>query len=98
MDVAMARVALTLAGIENSGYLVSHPDAFQETFDRIITPVSLREATLVKSFGADHILGREIMTELVVYVDEQGNPTGETEEKLLAHNSNTKLTLHFRAM
>ena len=29
-------------------------------------------------------------SELVVYVDENGNPTGETAPKLDAHNSNTK--------
>lgn len=53
MDVATARIALTMAGIENSGYLVQRPDAFKETFDRIIAPVQFAGATLVKGFGAD---------------------------------------------
>ncbi len=33
--------------------------------------------------------------ELIVYVDQQGEPTGETEEKLAAHHANTKLHLAF---
>lgn len=33
--------------------------------------------------------------ELIVYVDEQGNPTGETSEKLAGHTANTRLHLAF---
>lgn len=35
------------------------------------------------------------MSELIVYVDENGQPTGRTEEKLVAHHLNTELHLAF---
>lgn len=35
------------------------------------------------------------MQELIIYVDENGNPTGETAEKLSAHTSNTRKHLAF---
>ena len=35
------------------------------------------------------------MQELIMYVDSEGNPTGETEEKLAAHHANTRKHLAF---
>jgi isopentenyl-diphosphate Delta-isomerase len=41
------------------------------------------------------LLPKKHQTEQVVYVDEQGNPTGEVAEKIDAHHANTRLHLAF---
>lgn len=35
------------------------------------------------------------MYDYIIYCDEKGSPTGEIEDKLLAHHENTRLHLAF---